>query len=179
MRIEDISQNVWELLFAVRVSVRYHDRRERFFTAAHRTTAGLGALFGSTTVAAMFGTLDNRVGLIAATVVTVVFVADLVVGFSISAALHRDLKRRFIDLEAAIIDAHTDEQLGAHQKARLTIEKDEPPIYRALEQMCHNDVVRASLNEHEAAPQFVPVSWWQRVTAQWLEHGNNRVLVQR
>lgn len=165
MRIADISEQMWELLFAVRLSIRYHDRRKRFFAFLHRTTSGLAVVFGSAAMAALIGNLPKSVGLAAAGVVTIASALDLVIGFTAAANLHHDLKGRFIELEREIIDAHDDSMLSHYQRRRLEIEKDEPPIYRALSTLCHNDIVRSEYSAQDAQEHFIHVPWWKRISA--------------
>lgn len=171
MRIVDLSQPMWELLFAVRLSIRYHDRRKRFFAGLHRCTSAAGVLLGSAAAAAFLGTLSSQVGLYAALGVTAVTSIDLVIGFATAATTHHDLKNRFIALEQDIIDAHDDTHLGEHQRRRLEIEKDEPPIRRALCSLVHNELVRAEYSPDVAASHLVRVPLWRRLSAQLFEHG--------
>jgi hypothetical protein len=54
------------------------------------------------------------------------------------------LRGRFIDLEAAILKGDdTPENWRDWQIARLQIERDEPPIYRALDLLCYNEQCRS------------------------------------
>lgn len=170
MRIDDLSQDMWSLLVGVRVSARYHDRRRLFFVTAHRFTAGFGAIFGTAAMAALLGKVDQNLGVVAAVLVTVMSIIDLVVGFSESANLHRELRRRFLDLEQEIIANHDDTRLGELQRWRLEIEKDEPPVRRALCTLVQNAQVLSDYGQAEAAKYFIHVSWWQRLTAHLFEH---------
>lgn len=71
-----------------------------------------------------------------------------------------------------MIERHDAALLGEHQKARLSIERDEPPVRRALDRMCYNDIVRAEYDRVDAQPLYLPLTWWQRLTAQLFEHAN-------
>ena len=168
MRIADLSEPMWDLLFAVRTSSRYHDRRKRFFTFLHRSTAAVGVLFGTAAVAAFVGQLSPRAGMVAAVIITAMSVLDLVVGFSAGANLHHDLKRRFIELEQAIIHGIDDALLGEYQRRKLDIEKDEPTPKCALVSLCYNDIVRAEYSPQDVPANMIAVPWWRRLTAQWV-----------
>ena len=52
---------------------------------------------------------------------------------------YQSLRARFITLEAALLA----DPAANHHIARLHIEADEPPIYRALDLLCHNEQMRA------------------------------------
>lgn len=170
MRIDDLSEDMWELLVGVRVCIRYHDRRRHFFVTAHRFTAATGAIFGTAAMAALFGKVDQSLGLAAAALVTSMSVIDLVIGFSESANLHRDLRRRFVELEQAIIADHDDARLGELQRRRLEIEKDEPPVRRALATLVQNEQILSDYPLADAAQYLVHVGWWQRLTAHLFAH---------
>lgn len=172
MKLSDISEDMWELLFAVRVSVRYHDRRRNFFATWHRSTAAVGALFGSAAVAALVGKMDTNIGLLAAAAVTMMSVFDLICGFSESANRHNELRRRFVDLEQDIVANHDDSRLGELQRKRLDIEKDEPPARRALCALVQNEQVLADYPRDKAREHFIPVSWWRHLTAHLLAHAD-------
>jgi hypothetical protein len=77
---------------------------------------------------------------------------------------HRNLSRRFQKLEQELIDAlPATTDLRAFQKERLEIEKDEPPIYRALDLLCHYEACKALGCDHTIA-----IDGYKRWTAQWL-----------
>jgi hypothetical protein len=91
---------------------------------------------------------------------------DLLVGFARSADLHRSLKRRFIELEKRCFGEFDDEQMA---RERLTIEADEPPIYRALQLRCTRELAIAENIDPENYPAgYVTLPWYMRWTANWL-----------
>lgn len=155
----------YALLFGVRRSVRYHDRRRAFFERLHRLTNVLTVLMAGSVLfdigrpgetAGWLMTLAAMAALLAA--------LDMVVGYAARASQHRDLKGRFVDLEMAILGGdETPEVWTAHRLARLAIERDEPPIYRALDLLCHNEVLLA---EGGKTADLVVLTKWQR----WTRH---------
>lgn len=165
MRIADISEPMWNLLFTVRLSIRYHDRRKRFFAGLHRVTAAASVVFGSAAVAAFAGELSDKAGMLSAAAVSIVAGLDLVIGFAPASTLHNDLRRRFIDLEKAIIESHDDSALGEYQRRKLDIEKDEPALRTVLSQLCYNDIVRAEYSPTDVSSHLIRVPWWRRLTA--------------
>ena len=165
-----------DLLFGVRRSIRYHNRRRGFFDRYHTVTNAVSVIFGSATIFAVLSAVDKRYALIAAALVTVFSVIDLVVGTSKMARLHESLARRFIDLEAAIVsiavDKFTPDDLRKCTTERLQIEADEPPVLRGLDSLCHNELARAMEKPHE---EFVHVAWYQRPFAQFFDFLEHRI----
>ena len=171
MTYDAYSEQMYALLFSVRRSIRYHDRREAFYVGLHKATSFICILFGSATVAAFAGKLGSDTGMVLAMIVTVVSAFDLVVGFTARASLHNRLRRAFIELEADIVRAPDDTHYNGYVTERLKIEQDEPPKYHALDILCHNDVVAASYTYAEAKKHLVRVGGLQRLTAHWASWG--------
>lgn len=90
----------------------------------------------------------------------------LVVNFSQKAWLDRDLQRRCIDLIAEWKRSPVAlENLASLEKARLSIEKNEPVPTPYLITRCHVDVMRRDDVPREEWPTL---RWWQRSFAQYL-----------
>jgi hypothetical protein len=130
-----------ELLFNVRRSVRYHDRRTAFFEFLHRLTNFLTILLAGAVLSEILGSPSRPILQALAGLVALLSAADLVIGFARGADMHRSLKRRFIQLENSL---HTDETTRKLQQERLSIEAEEPPIYRVLDVLCHNELCTAT-----------------------------------
>lgn len=134
-----------DLFFHVRRSIFYHERRVGFFEFWHRLNSFLAVMlagsflfqYASNSPANWYTTL---LGGVAATLAGF----DVIVGYAKCADIHRELKRRFIDLECQMIvgDGESNTWLGYHDK-RLKIQIDEPVVYRALDLLCHNQTVMA------------------------------------
>lgn len=147
------------LLNDVRISQRYHDRRELFFGRLSRGATGVSLLMGSASIGAAVKQ-DPFWGTIAGAVTTLVSTLNLVVGSSDLSKTHRDLKRRFIDLEAKMIIAEVDDKaVQVFTEARLRIEADEPPVMHNLLRLCRNEVCRTLGMEQR------PIGKWARLTA--------------
>ena len=58
------------------------------------------------------------------------------------------------------------ETWNKHRVDRLRIEQDEPPIFRALDSLCYNEVAKA-----EGSTHFVPVTRAQRFTRHFWRWG--------
>ncbi len=162
-------QEQWDgLLFGVRRSVRYHNRRRRFFETWHRVTSGAAVLFGSAAMASLLTNTENTdLAIWAAGLVTLLASIDLVVGTARASWNHAELARRFIDLEKVMVA--TTASKSSYQEcnnARLDIEADEPPALRVLNILCHNEQAKAEGYGDEA---FYLVAGYQRLAAHFMD----------
>ena len=167
MNLQDMSDDQFRLLFDVRRSIRYHDRRRAFFERLHQITGGLTVLLSGSVLFDIARPGDSPAWLLAlATVAAVLAAWDIVVGYAAKAGLHRDLKARFVALEIRLLASDdSPASWSAHQGERLAIERDEPPIYRALDVLCHNELLRAEgFGQSGGADYSFRVSRIQRLT---------------
>lgn len=172
MNLQDqlnLSHEQYGLLFGVRRSVRYHDRRRAFYERCHHLTSLLTILMAGSVLFEL-GKPGDVAGWLKAISVFAALLAsmDMVVGYSKRATLHGDLRERFALLEIAMIDGGVEDSAWQkHQRERLMIEKDEPPIYKVLDLLCHNELAEAEGFKRRDSPEyFFKASWWQRFTSQ-------------
>jgi hypothetical protein len=132
-----------KLLFGVRMSVRYHEKREAFFSRANRVATGLSLLTSSAAAGSLLGKGTLAAALLAS-VAALASAFNMVTGAAEAAKRHAELKRRFVDLQAGMIAvaAPTADDLRKWTVARLDIERDEPPVLTTLTRICHNEQVR-------------------------------------
>ena len=155
------------LLFDVRRSIRYHDRRRSFFEQLHQVTGGLTVLLAGSVLFDIARPGDSPLWLLALSAIAAVLAAwDRVVGYAVKAGVHLSLKKRFSALEMVIVAGSSpEESFDAHSLERLRIEQDEPPIYRALDLLCHNELLRAEgFREGSADTHFSRINGFQRLT---------------
>jgi hypothetical protein len=153
------------LLLGVQHSIRYHDRRRAFFGGWHHLTLLLAVLVSG---AVVFGGGSFLLPVFA--VLSALFaILDAVIGFSDLKNLHANLRRRFADLEIDMLRTDvTAEAVRGHKKARLAIEIEEPPVYRALDLLCRNDLlVSKGLTRREYPGDFTNLTAWQKWTCQF------------
>ncbi len=131
------------MLFGIQRSVRYHDRRVAHFDLLHKVTDVLTILLSGVVILELSGVESPTWIKILATVTAILVASDLVVGYSRRANQHHDFKRRFIELERRMLKSDLNETFDAVRDARLVIESEEPPIFRALDAMCHNELLTA------------------------------------
>ncbi|HXR92482.1 MAG TPA: hypothetical protein VN750_19595 [Steroidobacteraceae bacterium] len=157
-------------LFAIRRSVRYHDRRTGFFERLHRSTNVITILLAGVALMELAGKGPPLLIKILAVIGAVLGSADLIIGFSRHADLHRDLKRRFVRLERQIDDKSDPHDI---RRKRLDIEAEEPPIYRVLDLLCHNEMCAAAgHNIKDDAEHFYRIPFLQKLTANLLRWEN-------
>lgn len=169
---DDLSLRWHKLLFSVRRSIRYHSRRESFFSRLHRTSSFINVILGTATVAAILNTTKNiwppSVSLTGAALITGFSALDLVLGFADRAKQHAEFRRRFISIESCMTGAANERKIEECIKDRLVIEGTEPPKMFALDILCHNELMRADgydLSDAEDVKHFRHVTLWQRLTA--------------
>jgi hypothetical protein len=133
-----------ELLFGVRRSIRYHNRRRRFFDGFDKFAKVLSVIGGSAAVAAVVGSV-HWAAIALSTVVAITSAISLVVGPAQGARLHAELAKRFAQLEHGIVRSKNPDagRLNEFVAERLLIEADEPPVMRVLDTLCHNELCEA------------------------------------
>jgi hypothetical protein len=155
------------LLFAVRRSIRYHNRRRRFFDGFDKTVKVLGVVGGSAAFAASIGQ-HNVIAIWFAAAVAFASAISLVIGPSQAARLHEGLARRFAQLEHDIhrTPEPTADQVNGFVAERLLIEFDEPPALRVLDIICHNELCEALGYDR---CHFYKVRWLQSLAAPFFD----------
>lgn len=167
-RREVPEQEISDLLFGVRRSIRYHYRRCAFFENQHKLYTALSALGGSAVIVAVLANAGPGMSAAFAAVVAIASAINLVFDISRNARRHHDFTKQFIALEKVIVGCRTwtSETYAQLLSARLDIEAEEPPPLRILNMICHNELVRAlgfgDCNQ-------VEIKWYQRAAAQFLD----------
>jgi hypothetical protein len=152
-----------DLLFGIRRSIRYHNRRRRFFDGFDKFVKILSVIGGSAAVAAIVGKIP-WLAITLTTSIAILSAINLVVGPAQAARLHAELAKRFAKLEHDIVRAENCD-LDAPNKLvaeRLLIESDEPPIMRVLDTICHNELCEAM--GYDACESY-SVGWFQALLA--------------
>ena len=176
---EDLQESEYEeMLFAVRRSVRYHRHRERFLDRIHHLGALLTAFSGSATFAALLAELPARwtwVRLFAAALTAFASATEVVFGPARAARRHDSLAVSFLALEKDLLRAGaslTPETLVELQSRRLDIEATEPPVYRVLDAICHDELVTALGIDPS---QRTNVTRWQRLWRHFIDVRAHRI----
>ena len=85
------------------------------------------------------------------------------------------LAREFLGLEQGVLQVRaqlTSETLLPLQTRRLEIEATEPPVYRVLDAMCHDELVTALGRDPR---QRTNVTWWQRLWRHFFDLAPHRI----
>jgi len=160
---DDLEDRWYAMLFSVRRSVRYHQRRRAFFDRLDQFSNMLSVIFGS---AAIYGILEKdyqAVALTASALVTVLASINLVVGSARRAREHSDFSRRYVELEKRMIGQPDEKVLHQITTERLSIEAEEPPVLHVLNTICHNEMMRAMGYKKE---ELAKIGCCQRLFAQ-------------
>ncbi|AXF07303.1 hypothetical protein CUJ91_04735 [Paraburkholderia graminis] len=164
--VSSLDDRWYHLLFGIRRSIRYHQRRRGFFDRCDQLGNVVSLIFGS---AAIYGVLDkdyHALALVSSGLVTVLSAVNLVFGSAQRARAHHDLARKFTELESQMLGQPTEEALKSSAEKRLVIEADEPPVLRVLDCLCHNEQMRS---EGYSAKDMAKIRWWQRCFAQVMD----------
>lgn len=160
----------WQLglLFDIRRSIRYHDRRKSFFERLHHVTSFLTILMAGSVLFDLAKNGETAWWLTVFGILAALFaILDMVVSFSRQAGIHGNLKDRFSILEIEMVSGDSSEEAWLkYQRDRLNIEKDEPPIFTALDALCRNELLIAEgYSGSDYLKECISVSWFERITS--------------
>ena len=168
----EIGSEKWALLWDVRRSLRYHDRRRRFFEACHSAALVSGVVLVAVGYATSGGLIHAQWLVWFSSFAMLLFLVYLLFAFSRCASHHLSLKQKFGGLEQAIIRSDSENDVAEFAARRLEIEKDEPPIRKALDLLCHNELAKSQV---ETQHSIYKVTHFQRWTAQIFSWPNIQV----
>ena len=163
MEATDPRREVDALMFQVDKSMRYHQRFRGFYDTFHRAFMFVIIAAGGGAALKFSATPPEYVGV----GVALVAALNLVWAPSHRARDHHLLHGRFAALLIQIRSGEwTEENRVRWDAERHKIEKDEPPIFYALEADCDNQVRRA----WGRTKSMVEIGWWSRRTMYFLRH---------
>lgn len=154
-------------LFSVRRSIRYHSKREAYYSRSHYVATVVNFVAGTGAVIAALQNLQSPATVITlSALVSAVSAVDIISNNARKSWLHSDLRKQFINLEAQQLklDVTSNETMPALMSKRLKIEADEPPVHRALDIICHNELITA-LGIDEKEKGSLPL--YKKLTANW------------
>lgn len=154
------------LLYQVRLSALYHQKRERFFELLDKIVKAVAIIGGSVTLAKV---ADPQVVTYFAAAITIVSTLSLVFGFSDRSKKHADFAKSFRQLEAEMLsfgERDLDEaRLAAWAVKLRTLESTEPPALGALVVACQNELAIAA----EQKDKVVQLPTFRRLTKDFLD----------
>lgn len=170
-----LSDEQYGLLFDVRRSIRYHDRRRAFYEMCHHVTSLLTILMAGSVLFDLAKSGQTAWWLQVISILAALFATlDMVIGYSKRVSLHSSLRERFANLEIEMINGTMEDLVWCqYQRERLLIEKDEPAIYKVLDLLCRNELLEAEGFLKKNTPeQFFAATSWQKFTSQFYRWEN-------
>ncbi len=164
---ESLDDKTYKLLFSVRRSVRYHDRRRRFYEVWNTVTVAAATIGGSAAVVGfLYEAAPDWLPAAISAFIAVVGAIDLSVGTARRADHHGSLARQFIAVEREFAHGRSldDDEHERLVGERLRIEATEPTVLRLLDVLCHYELLR-SLGDADKHPS---VPWHRRLLAHWV-----------
>lgn len=166
--IENRNARRHEVSYRLRLSIRYHQRRTRFFDLWDKWIKVLIVLAGTSAFATLtIGTFDASIAKWMSAVIAVMGILNLVFAFSEKARNHADLVRRYSELEAELAAMRVPTKSGLldiNRRIRL-IEAGEPPTLGALVVLCQNEIAMQEGYER----QVTPLRWYYRAFAHFAD----------
>ena len=172
----ELSQPFKDLLFGIRRSIRYHERRQGFYRTCQDLILLIAFLLSTSTIALFLeGVLSDSptwVKLLPSVVTSVLVGIALVYRVGQKACEHANFKRQFIILEQRLAEGHN---LDSKQiaklvqdvtKDRLSIESNEPKVKKVLDTICHNELLRAM---GYPKSDEIEIGFWQRRFAHFFD----------
>ncbi len=157
-----------EVSYRLRLSIRYHQRRTRFFDLWDKWIKVLVVLAGTSAFATLtIEAADASIAKWISAVIAVMGILSLVFAFSEKARTHANLARRYSELEAELAAMRTPRKgnlVDIDRRIRL-IEADEPPTLGALVVLCQNEI--ALQEGHDG--QITPLRWYHRILAHFVD----------
>ena len=170
---EDISTDVYNLLFNTRRSRRYHELRIKFFQRFSVLRLTLMFISTSTTFVFVLQSYDLRDWLQWIAGLAAFFTGiEFAVRFSAREQLHRTLLRLFVELERDITAKGrriTEKQFDEFSARYIEIEMDEPPVLQTLNRLCYNAEIRARYPESQWQDLMKKVSLPKRILASFFD----------
>ncbi|MFM8332628.1 MAG: hypothetical protein ACKN9T_13140 [Candidatus Methylumidiphilus sp.] len=157
------------LLFGVRRSIRYHQKRIAFYSFCNTITNVLVLICSSAAFSLLLANRQDKISMYCSLFVTIITTVELIIGTTRKSVLHESLKRRFINLEQEIMNTEetkTKQKYTKFYKERLFIETDEPPPLRVLDAICHNELMRSMGYDKSG---LATIKWYQRLFSQFID----------
>ncbi|KPU82198.1 hypothetical protein JI57_04515 [Psychromonas sp. PRT-SC03] len=142
---EKVDLEAHTLLFSVRRSIQYHNRRRGFYNRYNLLTNAFAIIGGSGIALQIFQQTNTPwEGIVPGMFIVITSTLNLVINTVQKIHQHHNLSRQFIELEKKIITGkpYKGRDINQWEATKLSIESDEPPILQVLDTICHNDLLR-------------------------------------
>jgi hypothetical protein len=167
---EDEHAYFWKLRHAllerIEISVRYHQKRERFFELFDKWVKVIAIIGGSVAFASL--ALSDGMRKTVAALIALSSTLALVFGFTDRTKKHAELARKFRELEAKITSkgerGYQESDFGVWEGERGLLEATEPPALNALVTICQNEIFVANGQREK----IVHIPLYQKIFSQFL-----------
>lgn len=157
-----------DVSYRLRLSIRYHQRRTRFFDLWDKWIKILVVFAGTSAFTAlMIETADASIAKRISVVIAVMGILSLVFAFSEKARAHSNLARRYSELEAELATMRAPRKgnlMDLDRRIRL-VEADEPPTLGVLVILCQNEIALQEGHKN----QITSLRWYHRVLAHFID----------
>ena len=160
---ELIQPSLKGLLFEIRLSVRYHVKRQRFYESWERWSNFGLLVLGSATVGTAFHKIQG-LEVVVGLLVTLLSALKITGKFAVKTALHSQFVKDFTELEKQLVANRDEETVQRVHKSRLTLEATEPAVMINLSIICYNEEVWAQGYNKK---NLKPLNKVQRFLASW------------
>ena len=166
----DDFERLRNLLFAVRVSYRYHKSRESFFETLARTSKVVTVVSSSAVFVALLDAAPTELAKWAALLLALVQAIDLIFAFGEKASDYNALARKFMQLQSEIVPYAgrggevNAAVVGELERKKMQIEMEEPATLYWLSVIAYNGQIdsQSSLSTEGAKRMKIPVPRYQR-----------------
>lgn len=161
---------MYPLAWGVETSIRYHERRQAYYERTDAFVNAANLIAGSGAVLAIARNAPSQTVIWLSAIVAALSLLNLTMRSSHMAAQHARLKQRFVELIKSLkrLDpeaANFKESLSKLEQRRLSIEMDEPTIYRGVAILADNELAFA----HGHGDEYLwHIPWYKQLTAHFI-----------
>lgn len=156
----------WLLLWDIRLSHLYHQKRERFLDGVDRFIKFVTVVGSLAATAAVVS--DPAVTAILTATLGAVGLVSVFYDQATKARIHAQLARSFKQLEVEVLgwgSELSNSQIARYRRDLASIELDELPRLGALVTHCHNELCTA----HECHDEITRLPFWQKAFMNWVD----------
>ncbi|MCA4011492.1 hypothetical protein JKP22_01735 [Vibrio vulnificus] len=157
----------WSLLWNARLGIRYHTYRQSTYERLGKLIT-LFTLISSSGAFAIFIKSTDEISKYSAVLTltaAILQLIELVFDTKARSILHSELKQKYLRLERDLvcIDSLTLEQASPFYDQRVSIEEQEPPVYKSLMTLCHNDLVTVTFGHKHSDKIKINAFTWMKI----------------
>ena len=159
------AEKVSDRLFQIRLSIRYHSKRQKHFDILEAGSNFLLLFLGSGALATTAIKFLPREASIIGMIIAAITAMKIAIGPAYRAARHARFVESFTELESKLLFSKNDEEVDQVIGKLLKLEAKEPPVLINLSIICHNEVAISEDQEEYVRS----LSKWQGFMARWMD----------